>query len=129
MPRLTVTSALNKIQKIIKPSLSEAQYREVDALLNFIYENHRDLFAEVSGGEIDDALIKTRDGKFLASTMDKGMHFILAMYGLDLQEVSDQIKDLNEEGLSPAKTLILPRPKLLGLNLEFEDDIKFPQIE
>ena len=129
MPRLNFGIAIHRVLEITKPHLSESQNREVDALLSFAYENHRDLYAELSGGEIDDALIKTRDGKYLASSMDKSMHFFLAMYGLDLQAIKDQIDDINAEGLAPVKTLILPRPKVMGLDLEFEDDAKFPEFE
>ena len=129
MSKINYNIALNKIIKIVKPHLSEAQMREVDALLDFMYQNHIDLFAELNDGEIENGMIVTRDGKYLVNAMDKSMHFFLSMYGLGLEEIKEQITELNEEGLSPPVRLVLPRPKVLGMDLEFDDDTKFPQVE
>lgn len=129
MSKINYNIALNKIIKIVKPHLSEAQMREVDALLDFMYQNHIDLFAELNDGEIENGMIVTRDGKYLVNAMDKSMHFFLSMYGLGLEEIKEQITELNKEGLSPPVSLILPRPRVMGLAIEFDDDTKFPQVE
>lgn len=129
MSKINYNIALSRIIEITKPHLSESQMREVDALLDFLYNNHRDLFAELSDGEIENGMIVTRDGKYLVSAIDKSMHFFLSMYGLDLESIKEQIDELNEEGLSPPVRLVLPQPKIMGLAIEFDVDVKFPAIE
>lgn len=127
MSEMNVSDAISRVLALVRPMVDSRDMREIDSLLANIHTEYKAKFIQANSVE-KDGVIVTDSGEILALTMDKAMNHILSFYGLSLQDVKGQIDELNEEGLSPVETIILPRPKLLGCNIEF-DDIEFPTFE
>ena len=80
-------------------------------------------------GDNGDEPITTKSGEVLYAQLDKAMATLLAFYGISLDDIKHDVNELNSEGLSPVKKLILPQAKIMGLDLEFDPELKFPEVE
>ena len=109
--------------------MGSSEFNEIDALLNIVYENYCEAYSRAYAEEKEDGTIVTKDGEILYAPMDKCVAILLGFYGTSLEDIKADIDELNSEGFSPVKKLILPQPKVLGLDLEFDAEVKFPEVE